>query len=98
MTRFDRDQRFAVGAVELESICIEALRHDPVTQTIDAQEIDLGTDGIRLQPIHIRYAWPAELDLMARLAGLRLLERRGGWTGEPFTAASRQHISIYEPS
>ena len=53
-------------------------------------------DGaVRVSPIVCRYAWPAELDLMARLAGLRLLSRYGGWTGEPFTATSRQHVSVW---
>ena len=97
VTRFDRGQRFAATAVEHDGIRIEASRHDPVAQTIETQEIDLGTSSIRLQPIHIRYAWPAELDLMGRLAGLRLQERWGGWRREPFTAASKQHVSIYEP-
>ncbi|HZS87623.1 MAG TPA: hypothetical protein VFE42_09065 [Chloroflexota bacterium] len=45
--------------------------------------------------MQIRYAWPSELDLMARLAGLRLSERRGDWTGEPFAAASTRHISVF---
>jgi SAM-dependent methyltransferase len=43
-----------------------------------------------------RYVWPAELDLMAELAGLRLLERWGGWDRRPFTHASRLHVSIWE--
>jgi len=43
-----------------------------------------------------RYIWPAELDLMARLAGLSLHERWGGWQCEPFTSASRSHVSVYE--
>jgi SAM-dependent methyltransferase len=43
-----------------------------------------------------RYVWPAELDLMARLAGLRLAERWGGWNREPFTSESRNHISVWE--
>jgi hypothetical protein len=43
-----------------------------------------------------RYAWPSELDLMARLAGLTLRDRRSGWEGEPFTSESRSHISIWE--
>lgn len=38
---------------------------------------------------------PSELDLMARLAGLRLHSRSGGWRGEPFTATSRRHVSVY---
>jgi SAM-dependent methyltransferase len=43
-----------------------------------------------------RYVWPAELDLMARLAGMRLRERWAGWAGEPFTSASRKHVSVWE--
>ena len=43
-----------------------------------------------------RYIWPAELDLMARLAGLSLRERWGGWRHEPFTSESRSHVSVYD--
>jgi len=43
-----------------------------------------------------RYIWPAELDLMAHLAGLSLRERWGGWQHEPFTSESRSHVSVYE--
>jgi hypothetical protein len=43
-----------------------------------------------------RYAWPSELDLMGRLAGMDLRERWGGWKREPFTAASAKHVSVWE--
>ena len=43
-----------------------------------------------------RYVWPAELDLMAELAGMRLRERWAGWKREPFTSDSRQHVSVWE--
>jgi SAM-dependent methyltransferase len=43
-----------------------------------------------------RYVWPAELDLMARLAGMTLRERWSDWHREPFTSTSRQHISVWE--
>ena len=43
-----------------------------------------------------RYVWPAELDLMARLAGMRLRERWSTWTRDPFTRDSRKHISVWE--
>ena len=43
-----------------------------------------------------RYVWPAELDLMARLAGMSLRERWSGWNREPFTSGSRQHVSVWE--
>jgi SAM-dependent methyltransferase len=43
-----------------------------------------------------RYAWPAELDLMARLAGLERRERWGDWDRSPFTGESRKHVSVWE--
>jgi SAM-dependent methyltransferase len=43
-----------------------------------------------------RYVWPAELDLMARIAGMSLRERWSGWNREPFTSDSRQHVSVWE--
>ena len=43
-----------------------------------------------------RYVWPAELDLMARLAGMSLRERWSSWNREPFTSDSRQHVSVWE--
>jgi SAM-dependent methyltransferase len=44
----------------------------------------------------LRYVWPAELDLMARLAGMTLRERWGGWNREPFTSDSTKHVSVWE--
>jgi hypothetical protein len=43
-----------------------------------------------------RYVWPSELDLMARLAGMRLLEQWSTWSREPFTGESRGHVSVWE--
>jgi SAM-dependent methyltransferase len=45
-----------------------------------------------------RYVWPAELDLMARIAGMRLRERWSDWDRAPFTAESRKHVSVWEKS
>ncbi|MGV9559672.1 class I SAM-dependent methyltransferase [Streptomyces sp. NPDC003522] len=42
-----------------------------------------------------RYVWPAELDLMARLAGFVPESRHADWTGSAFTAESRSHVSVY---
>jgi SAM-dependent methyltransferase len=54
-------------------------------------------DG-RLERVSIpfRYAWPAEFDLMAQLAGMTLRERWSGWKREPFTSDSRKHVSVWE--
>jgi hypothetical protein len=47
-------------------------------------------------PYEFRYVWPSELDLMARLAGMRLRHRWAGWRREPFTNLSRAHVSVYQ--
>jgi SAM-dependent methyltransferase len=54
-------------------------------------------DGGRLETVSMpfRYVWPAELDLMARLARMSLAERWGGWRREPFTAESPMHVSVW---
>jgi SAM-dependent methyltransferase len=43
----------------------------------------------------MRYVWPSELDLMARLAGMTLRDRWSGWKREPFTSESRKHVSVW---
>ena len=65
-------------------------------QRVDARHIMISEAGIELFSVHIRYAWPAELDLMARLAGLRLKERWADWAGSRFTSKSTAHVSVYE--
>jgi SAM-dependent methyltransferase len=49
-----------------------------------------------LRSIPFRYAWPAELDLMARIAGMTLRERWSGWHREPYTSESAKHVSVWE--
>jgi SAM-dependent methyltransferase len=79
-----------------DQVRLDLARHDPVAQRVDFQHVLLTEGGIRLYPGSIRYAWPSELDLMARLAGLRLRERWGGWRREPFGADAGLHVSVYE--
>jgi hypothetical protein len=57
--------------------------------------VQLAADGAGFVPVVQRYAWPSELDLMARIAGLHLDERWGGWGREQFTARSENVISVY---
>jgi SAM-dependent methyltransferase len=93
--RFTRGQIVQVSRVETDRVILETSQHDPVAQRSLAQHVVITEAGIQLYPVQVRYAWPAELDLMARLAGLRLRARWGGWRREPFTAASNNHVSIY---
>ncbi len=95
-TLFDRGQRVAATLVEADRVRLDVSNHDPAAQRVDSQHIVIGEDAIRIYPVQLRYAWPSELDLMARLAGLRLRQRWAGWRREPFTAASPQHVSVYE--
>jgi SAM-dependent methyltransferase len=70
--------------------------YDVVTQRFSSQHFYLVDGRLEAYPVEFRYAWPAELDLMARLAGMRLQDRWAGWRREPFTAVSPAHVSVYE--
>lgn len=82
--------------VAADTVTLHLGQYDPITQVLDASHVHIRADGIALSPISLRLAHPPEFDLMARIAGLRLRERYGGWEGKPFTAESWRHISIYE--
>jgi SAM-dependent methyltransferase len=96
LTRFVRGQNTSTSRVELDRVVIDVSQHDPVNQRVMSQHVFITASGILMYPAQIRYAWPAELDLMARLAGLRLRHRWAGWRREPFTAASTGHVSVYQ--
>lgn len=81
--------------VELDAVTLDVGRFDIVTQTLDESHITISEAGISLAPIVTRFVWPSELDLMARIGGLRLLHRYGGWLGEPFGQESSRYIAVY---
>jgi SAM-dependent methyltransferase len=95
LTRFDRGQRIQTEVVGTDSLVIGADEHDAVHQRVRSVHVVLTEDGTRLYPVRIRYAYPSELDLMARLAGLRLRDRWEDWNRTPFTPASGSHVSVY---
>jgi SAM-dependent methyltransferase len=72
--------------------------YDVATQGLISHHLELVDGTFERTSMPFRYVWPSELDLMAELAGMRLRERWDGWTREPFTAASRQHVSVWEMS
>jgi hypothetical protein len=94
--RFDRGQRTEAMSVGVDEVHIIASLHDAPAQRVDSSHVVLSNDGGRLYPVRIRYAYPSELDLMARLAGLRLRERHADWRRSPFGRASQSHVSVYE--
>ena len=96
LARFESGQGVRVTGIDPEPAALELIRHDAVGQRLYSQKVVFTESELRLCPARLRYAWPSELDLMARLAGLRLRERWGDWSGGPFTDRSRSHVSIYE--
>jgi SAM-dependent methyltransferase len=70
--------------------------YDVATQQMYSHHYTFDGDTYRRTSIPFRYVWPAELDLMARIAGLRLVERWGDWSRAPFTAESSDHVSVWE--
>jgi len=89
------DQYVDAEAVGVDEVRLDVGRFDPVSQRLEESHVHLSREGVRLFPIVTRYAWPSELDLMARIAGLRLKERWGGWGRERFTGTSSLHVSVY---
>lgn len=93
--RLQSDQYVQAESIQIDEVRLDLLRHDSAAQTIEESHVSLSPAGVRLNPVVQRYCWPSELDLMARLAGLRLKERWGGWSGEPFTSAASVCVSVY---
>jgi len=96
LTRFTGRQTVRALGIENDEVRLDATQVDPVSQVITSQHIVLTEQGVRLYPVKLRYVWPAEMDLMASLASMRLQLRWGSWQGTAFTAESGKHISVYE--
>jgi SAM-dependent methyltransferase len=97
VTRFDaHNQRVSTEAVGVDHVTLETSSHDPFAQRTDSAYVTIRNSEVRMYPVRIRYAYVSELDLMARLAGLRLRERWGGWDRQPFPSKSWTHVSVWE--
>ncbi|WP_345014467.1 class I SAM-dependent methyltransferase [Streptomyces shaanxiensis] len=70
--------------------------YDVATQAMNSNYVTITDGRAEHWSIPFRYIWSAELDLMARLAGLRLRDRWQDWTREPFTSESGKHVSVWK--
>jgi SAM-dependent methyltransferase len=70
--------------------------YDVVSQGLISHHYSVVDGKLEVVSMPFRYVWPSELDLMARLAGMTLRERWGGWKREPFTSDSTKHVSVWE--
>jgi hypothetical protein len=81
--------------VALDHVVLTVTTHDPASQTVDGQHIELRESGVRLHPWSIRYVPPDELDSLTSAAGFSLVERWSDWRRTPFTADDNVHVSVY---
>ncbi len=98
MKRFDKNHRHEseLGVSSDGGVQSETSTHYPHFQKVESEHTWSYPDGsARTLPVSIRYAWPAELDLMAQLAGLALEERFEWYDRTSFSADSGRHVSLY---
>ena len=93
---FENNQAVRTKHVDFDKVWLEAVQHDPVAQRLNYQRIRISQQGTELKPLPMRYVWPSEMDLIAELAGLHLVERWGGWHRQPLTPNSEMQIALYE--
>ena len=92
---FQDNQRVRPRIMQSDRMSIEVAQLDQVEQTMRTTQAVFSDGSVRLYPANHRYAWPAELDLMAQLAGLHREHRWADWTRSPFTSDSRAHVTVY---
>jgi SAM-dependent methyltransferase len=96
-TRWDaHNQRVSADSVGIDEISLEVSEHDPFSQRTTSSHVVIRDGSVRMFPVRIRYAYVSELDLMARLAGLRLRERWSGWDREPYPSSRWTHVSVWK--
>jgi trans-aconitate methyltransferase len=87
-------ERMRVFDVSEEHVGIDEF--DVASQRLVSHHYSFRDGRVELNSLPLRYVWPSELDLMARLAGMRLRERWSDWGREPFTSESTKHVSVWE--
>jgi SAM-dependent methyltransferase len=95
LRRLPHGESFVLDDVSENHVGID--EYDVANQGLVSHHWERGADGtFERSSTPFRYAWPSELDLMARIAGLRLRERWGDWDRTPFTSESGKHVSVWE--
>lgn len=96
VSRYGKDQPVFTGEFHDDTeVIFEAARHNSLSQRVSCRFVRMAHGQFRIIPVELRYCWPSEMDLMARLVGLTLENRWASWEKDPFTAQSFRHISVY---
>ena len=83
------------GSVDGDAVWLYVTNHDSARQWLAQTQVRIAGGETQTYPMGGRYAWPAELDLMARMTGLRLEGRYGGWDRSPFTSETGRYVAVY---
>jgi SAM-dependent methyltransferase len=94
LQRLPRGQTFQPFSVTPTHLGFD--EYDVATQFAASHHYWIDGERVQVDSYPFRYVWPSELDLMARIAGLRLRERWGWWNRQPFTSESTTHVSVWE--
>ena len=81
--------------VGIDTVRLDVARYDPITQLLEENHVGITTNGITMTPIVCRLITPGEMDLMARIAGMRLVQRFANWQRTAFDIDSKAHVSVY---
>ena len=81
--------------VDIDSVTLDVARYDPTTQLLEENHVQLTTNGIQMSPMVARLITPGEMYLMARIAGMRLVQRYANWQKTVFDSHSIAHVSVY---
>ncbi|MEV1000307.1 class I SAM-dependent methyltransferase [Nonomuraea sp. NPDC050202] len=95
LAAFHRGASLRLLALGQDVVVAEAATISPAEQLMATTKVRLTGEGVRLLPANHRYAWPAELDLMGRLAGMEREHRWSDWNRTPFGDDSRAHVTVY---
>jgi SAM-dependent methyltransferase len=95
---FDRDEQLQVRKVTEDSVHLRVHRYDRAAQTFIRQSIRLRDGEVKVEPFAMHYLWPEQIDALAAQAGLKLTERYGDYDKRPFSAGSKDHVSVYRPA
>jgi SAM-dependent methyltransferase len=94
-SRIEAGDHLSVREASLDRVRLDASVYDSTEQRVDTTQVRITEQGVRLVHAKLRFAWPPELDLMAKLAGLELEKRWATFDKQPFTSSSAFHVSVY---
>ncbi len=94
-SRVEAGEHVSVKEASLDRVRLDATVFDALAQRLDTTQVRITESGIRLVHAKLRFAWPPELDLMAKLGGLTLEHRWATFDRQPFSGSSAFHVSVY---